>query len=81
MATMQASIFWIMVALTPSMILLAVLLMRTEFDGDPKSHLNSSRNNGRGRRLFSGDPSSRGTHGDAGGFKPTSHQTARLRQR
>jgi hypothetical protein len=42
MATIQASIFWIMVALTPSMILVAVLLMRTEFGDDPKSLLNSS---------------------------------------
>jgi hypothetical protein len=38
----QAVIFWIMLALTPSMILVAVLLMRTEFSGDPGSGVNSS---------------------------------------
>jgi hypothetical protein len=42
MATIQAAIFWIMVALTPSMILVAVLLMRTGIRDDPESDLNSS---------------------------------------
>jgi hypothetical protein len=37
MATIQDAIFWIMLALTPSMILVAVLLMRTGPSDDQDS--------------------------------------------
>jgi hypothetical protein len=39
MATIQAAIFWIMLALTPSMFLVAVLLMRTGPGDDQDSDL------------------------------------------
>jgi hypothetical protein len=42
MAMIQAAIFWIMVALTPSMILVAVLLLRAEICDYPESDFNSS---------------------------------------
>jgi hypothetical protein len=43
MATAQAAIFWIMLALTPSMILVGVLLMRTGVHQDSDlEDLNSS---------------------------------------